>query len=519
MGLSQNYLPSQTAFTVLIGAIIVYAIQRSKSSPLRSLPLPPGPPITSWLSGHLSILPATQPWKVYTEWAGAYGPVIHLRVYGQHTILLSSLDDCTEVFERRSNLYSDRPALTMVDLMGWDFNTGLMPYGPRWRRLRRLFQQTFKRVSSLSYRPEQTRKINDLLQALLNSPDEFREHIKVMTAATSMSMTYGYDITAKNDHFVNLAEDAMARLSLALFPGAVLVNAVPILRYLPPWFPGANFHKVASETKEMTTKMKDVPFQWVQKNMQAGTQPNCLVSEKIPACKTDGDLVDLQEFAALVYAAAADTTATALESFFYAMTICPDAQRKAQQELDAIVGRNRLPDYDDWDSLPYTEALLREVLRWRPVLPLGVPHAITDDDVFKGYLIPKGSTIMANVWAISRDDRRYKDPEAFKPERFFDEDGSLNDDNIDYSFGFGRRTCPGRHMARATIWLSMATTLWAFNIAKTKDASGNEIPINVEYTDGTISHPYPHVCSITPRSPRTGEIIEEAVAQTRARSL
>jgi cytochrome P450 len=74
------------------------------------------------------------------------------------------------------------------------------------------------------------------------------------------------------------------------------------------------------------------------------------------------------------------------------MTICPDAQRKAQEELDVIVGSDRLPDYEDWDSLPYTEALLREVLRWRPVLPLGVAHAITDDDVFKGYLIPKGQS-------------------------------------------------------------------------------------------------------------------------------
>lgn len=72
------------------------------------------------------------------------------------------------------------------------------------------------------------------------------------------------------------------------------------------------------------------------------------------------------------------------------MTIFPEAQKKAQQEIDTVVGGKRLPNYDDWNSLPYTEALLREVLRWRPVLPLGVPHAITDDDVLRGYLIPKG---------------------------------------------------------------------------------------------------------------------------------
>ena len=72
------------------------------------------------------------------------------------------------------------------------------------------------------------------------------------------------------------------------------------------------------------------------------------------------------------------------------MTVWPSAQRKAQQELDRVVGSDRLPNYDDWESMPYIEALLREVLRWRPTGPLGVAHATTDDDVLKGYLIPKG---------------------------------------------------------------------------------------------------------------------------------
>ncbi|KAF5315354.1 hypothetical protein D9619_007133 [Psilocybe cf. subviscida] len=518
MGLFQDYLPSQTVLAVFIGAIVIYAIQRSQSSALRSLPLPPGPSVTSWLSGHQSIIPVAKPWEVYAKWADKYGPVIHLRVYGQHTIILSSVDDCVEVFDKRSNLYSDRPRLTMINLMGWDFASSLMPYGPQWRKQRRLFQQAFKRATSLSYRPEQTRKINDMLYGLLTSPDDFREHLKTMTAATSMSMTYGYDIKAKNDHFVDLAEGSVSRLSLAVFPGAALVNAMPILRYLPSWFPGAGFHKVASETKDMTTKMKEVPFKWVQKNMEAGIQPNCLVSENMPACKTDGDLENLQDFAATLYVSAADTTTSAMETFFYAMTICPDAQRKAQQELSTVVGSNRLPNYDDWDSLPYTEALLREVLRWRPVAPLGLAHSITDDDVLKGYQIPKGSVIIANLWALSRDEKRYTDPEAFNPERYFDKDGNLNDDDSNYLFGFGRRVCPGRHLARASLWLSIATTLWAFNIGKTKDASGNEIPINVEYTDGLVSHPHPHECSITPRSPQVVTAIEEAAAQTRARS-
>lgn len=83
------------------------------------------------------------------------------------------------------------------------------------------------------------------------------------------------------------------------------------------------------------------------------------------------------------------------------MTIFPDVQEKAQQELDTVVGSDRLPNYGDWDSLPYTEALLRELLRWRPVVPLGVAHAMTDDDIFKGYLIPKGRYLFASTASCS----------------------------------------------------------------------------------------------------------------------
>lgn len=70
--------------------------------------------------------------------------------------------------------------------------------------------------------------------------------------------------------------------------------------------------------------------------------------------------------------------------------VAPNVQKKAQREIDNVVGRSRLPTYDDWDSLPYTEAIMREVFRWRPVLPLGIPHRVTSDDIYKGYLFPKG---------------------------------------------------------------------------------------------------------------------------------
>jgi len=191
--------------------------------------------------------------------------------------------------------------------------------------------------------------------------------------------------------------------------------------------------------------------------------------------------------------------------------------KKAQEEIDTCVGNDRLPDFEDWPSLPYIEAIVREVLRWRIVLPMCLPHYAMEDDIYKGYFIPKGTMILANVWALTRDETRYKDPEAFNPGRFFDEHGDLIGDEVDYVFGFGRRACPGRHMARASIFLTAARILSTFNIGLPKDESGKDIPINVEYTTGLLCHPKEHSCSITPRSKKAKKLIKEAVEQTKDR--
>ncbi|KAF8634127.1 hypothetical protein AX15_001059 [Amanita polypyramis BW_CC] len=161
-----------------------------------------------------------------------------------------------------------------------------------------------------------------------------------------------------------------------------------------------------------------------------------------------------------------------------AMALHPNEQKKAQEEIDRVVGTERLPTFSDRASLPYVEALFRETLRWRQALPLGIPRSTVDDDVYNGFYIPKGSIVIGSTWAFSRDESRYPDPEPFRPERFFNPDGTLNDDTVEYVFGFGRRICPGRFVANAVIWLIVATVLSSFNISKAKDENGVEIEID-----------------------------------------
>ncbi|KAG1785858.1 cytochrome P450, partial [Suillus plorans] len=138
-------------------------------------------------------------------------------------------------------------------------------------------------------------------------------------------------------------------------------------------------------------------------------------------------------------------TAATLMVFFLAMVLYPEVQKRAQAEIDSVVGKERLPTFEDRASLPYIEAVMRETWRWQPVAPLGVPHAASSDDVYDGYFIPKGAIITYNTWSdMFLPASRYPDASSFIPERFLNSDGALtNDDPAEYIFGLGRRVCPG----------------------------------------------------------------------------
>lgn len=187
------------------------------------------------------------------------------------------------------------------------------------------------------------------------------------------------------------------------------------------------------------------------------------------------------------------------------MTLYPEAQKKAQAELDAVLGPNCLPTLADRDSLPYVTALVDEVFRWQPVGPLAIPHRASADDVHDGFLIPAGSIVFANVWRMTRNPAAYPDPETFDPARFLGPTPAP--DPKDIVFGFGRRVCPGRQLALASVWLACAGALAMFDVCKAKDEAGREITPVPEMTSGTISHPKPFKCVIRPRSERAEALV------------
>ena len=165
----------------------------------------------------------------------------------------------------------------------------------------------------------------------------------------------------------------------------------------------------------------------------------------------------------------------------------PEVQRRAQAEIDAVVGRDRLPTFADAPRLPYVRAILNETLRWRPVATFAVPHVATEEDWYEGMYIPKGTTCIANLWHCNHDRTIFgEDADQFRPERQIGENGELLPGPIEtyqvghVSFGFGRRICPGRDLATASLFINMARILWATNMEHARDENGEIIPLDIE---------------------------------------
>ena len=170
-----------------------------------------------------------------------------------------------------------------------------------------------------------------------------------------------------------------------------------------------------------------------------------------------------------------------------AMIAFPEVQRRAQAEIDAVVGRDHLPTFADSPRLPYVRAMIKEVLRWRPALPFGVPHVATEEDWYEGMYIPKGTICIPNVWHCNHDRAVFgEDAEEFRPERHLDKHGEPLPGPLETNqeghvgFGFGRRICVGKHMAYDSLFIDTVRILWAAKLERAQDKNGKEVSLDVE---------------------------------------
>ncbi|KAJ3724044.1 cytochrome P450 [Lentinula raphanica] len=483
-------------------------------------------------------MPSSFQWNTFSRWAEQFNSdILHLRIAGGDYIILNSHKAVTDLLDKRSGIYSGRPHVAMLqDLIGWDRDILVLPYGEDLKAHRKLFQQQFHPNDTALHQPHEKKATVVFLNNLLDTPDDWLAHMKHMAGALIFQIAYGIHIKHKDDPNIVAAERMMAVLSAAGIPGAFLVDVFPILKYVPYWFPGASFKRKAREWNGIQSATVTPPFMEVKQAMANGNAEDCFSLRCLRNVKNPDPRPDrlsseeeiIKETAGTMYEGGADTGITALRTFLLAMIRFPHVQRQAQEELDRVVGKDRLPDHEDLDkdTLPYLRAVIYECLRWQPILPLAFPHLVDVDDTYKGYHIPKGSTVISNLWAIFHDEKIYGpiDVHTFEPKRWLlktsdverGEKWKINTNMLDpttLTFGFGRRVCPGKHMGLSSLLINAASLLHSFDITPPLDEFGEPVMPKIEYISGMLYHPVPFVCCIKPRSEGHVALVKQALLE------
>ncbi|KAI0267113.1 cytochrome P450 [Gloeopeniophorella convolvens] len=503
--MSFNSLP----WTDIVAALLVLALLRKVLKKKQALPLPPGP--KGWpLIGNLLDIPRENFSETFSKWGERYGGIVYVETAGQPMIILNDATIVNELLDKKSATYSDRPFMEMAyNHAGFSDVVSSQMYSPQLKRMRKFAQKAIGTRSGLDkFSPIFESETHNFLKATLRNPKNVEQSLHHSVGSIIILITYGYKVREKNDPIVHLVETAMQNFSDVSQPGAYLVDLIPALKYLPTWFPGAGFKRIGAKMRPTNVGMAEVPFAFTKGEMEKGTAVPSFVSEIL---KTENlspdDEHSLKWVAGSLFGAGADTTVATLCGFFLAMTLHPDAQGKAQEEIDRVVGTDRLPTLADRDNLPYVTAILCEVLRWGPVVPTGLPHRTMVEDTHRGYYIPKNSMVIANIQHILHDPGTYHNPEMFIPERFAPTDGETAEpDPRSYTFGFGRRLCPGKQFADAALWLSIARILAVFRISKSYE-NGVEVTPEKRFAGGIIAYPEDIRCDIKPRSAQAEALI------------
>ncbi|KAE8140134.1 cytochrome P450 [Aspergillus pseudotamarii] len=494
---------SLSMLIVLGGLLGLYVLWKSKAP---RAPLPPGPKGLPIIGNVGSDLPrGGKDWEHWLKHKDLYGPISSVTTAGHTHIILNDANVATELLEKRSARYSSRPRMVMAhELSGSDIFVTVQNDHATVRAQRKCILSQLRSENALSsFYPQVDMVIRRFLLRVLQEPDKLIDHVKTGIGGVILKVAYGYTVEFHDhDPLVDLVSKTAFAFGRINQPTGYLVDSIPALKYLPSWFPGARFKKEAQEYRRGFDALANWPFAFARHQIKEGTHEPSFVSRLI---EQKGSLLSPEEelkikcSAASVYQAGYDTTASTITSFFLAMALFPAAQHRAQEEIDRVVGA-RLPTPDDRGKLPYVNALINEVLRWNPVVQIGIMHATTEDDIYEGYLIPKGASIVPNIWAFAHDPDVYSDPMSFRPERFLASDGHTPErDPHTLVFGFGRRICPGRPLVDFNSFLTIARSLAVFQIRKAmKD--GREIDPIIDYQEGIVGHLSPFEVSIQSRS-------------------
>ncbi|KAF8308968.1 cytochrome P450 [Clavulina sp. PMI_390] len=393
-------------------------------------------------------------------------------------------------------------------------NMPMTPWGPKWKEERRMFAAHLgKDAIRTSWRPDimsnaQYSILKSYEDGSTSSKDSFSTIVR-----TFVQTFYGLKIRSDGNLITQAIHKAIGLASASIVPGVYIINLHPWLAHVPDWIIGGDWKQERREWRNKIGWMKEQPFDIVLKGEKEGSNPESFSTRMLNDPLNTLDQASIMHAAGSGFVAGTETTTGSLMNFIYAMLLHPEVQQKAQDEIDRVIGHDRLPTHEDYAAgrLPYVEAIFKETIRFRVTAPWGIPHLTTEDDEYEGYFIPKGTYVFQNAYAIALDPEIYEHGDKFDPDRFMVSNPPL--DPRLFVFSAGRRTCPGQHYAEAVVVSNMITLLATMNIVKPLDENGKEVIPTTATTGKLVDLPENFHYVLQPRSEDALQLLQAAVPE------
>uniref|UniRef100_A0A8C4RP13 Vitamin D 25-hydroxylase n=1 Tax=Erpetoichthys calabaricus TaxID=27687 RepID=A0A8C4RP13_ERPCA len=458
----------QRAESALLLAVVTLLLIRQLLKQRRPRGFPPGPSRLPLIGNVLSL--ASEPHVFMRKQSEKHGQIFSLDLGGISAVVINGYDAIKECLVHQSEAFADRPSLPLFEKltkMGGLLNS---KYGRGWIEHRKLAVSSFRCFGCGQKSFES--KIAEECLFFLDAVDEHKgkafdpKHL-ITNAVSNITnlIIFGERFAYDDREFQHMIEMFSENVELATNAWAFLYNAFPWIKILP-FGKHQRLFKNAAEVYAFLVKI----IERFSQNRVAQSPRHYIDAYLDEMYKTSGDPEASYSKENLIFSvgeliiAGTETTTNAIRWGVLYMALYPNIQGENEKEIDRVVGGARFPCWDDKASMVYTEAVLHEVLRFCNIVPLGIFHATSVDTVVRGYSIPKGTTVITNLYSAHFDEKYWDHPELFYPERFLDGDGNFIKREAFVPFSLGRRHCLGEQLARMEMFLFFSTLLQRFHL-------------------------------------------------------
>ncbi|XP_022886217.1 cytochrome P450 71A1-like [Olea europaea var. sylvestris] len=462
-----SWTPFAAAWFTILALLLFSKILRRKK-----LNLPPGP--KPWpIIGNLNLI-GPLPHRSLHELSQKYGPLMHLQ-FGSFPVVVGSSVEMAKTFLKTMDVtFASRPKTAAGKYTTYNYSDiTWSPYGAYWRQARKMcLMELFSAKRLESYEYIRAEEMNSLLKELFQSagkPILLKDYLSTVSLNVISRMVLGKKYSDQSEDSI-VSPDEFKKMLDELF----LLNGVFNIGDSIPYIDFLDLQGYVKRMKIVSKKFDGFLERVLDEhNARRKATENYTSNDMVdvllelaedPKLDVKLERHGVKAFTQDLLAGGTESSAVTVEWAISELLKKPEIFKKATEELDRVIGRDRWVQEKDIPSLPYVEAIVKETMRLHPVAPMLVPRLAREDCKVAGYDIQKETQVLVNVWTIGRDPEIWENPDEFHPERFVGKNIDVKGQDFELlPFGSGRRMCPGYSLGLKVIESSLANLLHGYN--------------------------------------------------------